>query len=204
MTTKNLNGSAQWFDGKSTPRSMPVPWKNNSNGKQTELAFIQIADNWQETSTLLAALERIESWIFSRIVETVWWQALTPHMQTPAEGSSTPKARKVLGPSLGDQQQGTFSVNLWKAAFHDAYSRLCPLRAGGHECGCLPVLAKLVMEQCVARLDVAMFNAILRESASEIPTDPISDPIVDPKVLPIPAGELSFGSGAQLKNSVCT
>ncbi|KAF7108373.1 hypothetical protein CFC21_108862 [Triticum aestivum] len=201
MTSKNLNGSAQWFDGKSTPRSMPVPW-NHSNGKQTELAFIQIADNWQETSTLLAALERIESWIFSRIVETVWWQALTPHMQTPAEGSSTPKARKVLGPSLGDQQQGTFSVNLWKAAFHDAYSRLCPLRAGGHECGCLPVLAKLVMEQCVARLDVAMFNAILRESASEIPTDPISDPIVDPKVLPIPAGELSFGSGAQLKNSI--
>jgi hypothetical protein len=60
------------------------------------------------------------------------------------------------------------------------------------------------MEPCVARLDVAMFNAILRESANEIPTDPISDPIVDPKVLPIPAGDLSFGSGAQLKNSVRT
>lgn len=60
------------------------------------------------------------------------------------------------------------------------------------------------MEQCVARLDVAMFNAILRESANEIPTDPVSDPILDPKVLPIPAGDLSFGSGAQLKNSVCT
>jgi hypothetical protein len=60
-----------------------------------------------------------------------------------------------------------------------------------------------VMEQCVARLDVAMFNAILRESAHEIPTDPISDPIVDSRVLPIPAGDLSFGSGAQLKNSVC-
>lgn len=61
-----------------------------------------------------------------------------------------------------------------------------------------------VMEQCVARLDVAMFNAILRESANEIPTDPVSDPIVDSKVLPIPAGDLSFGSGAQLKNSVST
>lgn len=58
------------------------------------------------------------------------------------------------------------------------------------------------MEQCVARLDVAMFNAILRESANEIPTDPVSDPILDSKVLPIPAGDLSFGSGAQLKNSV--
>lgn len=55
----------------------------------------------------------------------------------------------------------------------------------------------------MARLDVAMFNAILRESANEIPTDPVSDPIVEHKVLPIPAGDLSFGSGAQLKNSVC-
>lgn len=58
------------------------------------------------------------------------------------------------------------------------------------------------MEQCISRLDVAMFNAILRQSANEIPTDPVSDPIADPKVLPIPAGDLSFGSGAQLKKSV--
>lgn len=35
------------------------------------------------------------------------------------------------------------------------------------------------MEQCVARLDVAMFNAILRESANEIPTDPVSDRSLD-------------------------
>jgi len=58
------------------------------------------------------------------------------------------------------------------------------------------------MEHCIARLDIAMFNAILRESENEIPTDPISDPIVDSRVLPIPAGNLSFGSGAQLKSSV--
>lgn len=58
------------------------------------------------------------------------------------------------------------------------------------------------MEQLVARLDVAMFNAILRESAEEMPTDPVSDPISDSKVLPIPAGKSSFGSGAQLKNAV--
>lgn len=59
------------------------------------------------------------------------------------------------------------------------------------------------MEQCISRLDVAMFNAILRESAYEFPTDPVSDPIVDSKVLPISAGDLSFGSGALLKKSVC-
>ncbi|CAO2207206.1 unnamed protein product [Urochloa humidicola] len=199
-TTTAMNGNvgAKNLDGKPTT----MLWRNSSNGKQAKLAAMQMPDDWQEASTLLASLEKIESWIFSRIVDTVWWQALTPHMQTPAEGSSTPKAGRVLGPALGNQQQGTFSVNLWKAAFYDSFSRMCPLRAGGHECGCLPVLAKLVMEQCVARLDVAMFNAILRESASEIPTDPISDPIVDPKVLPIPAGDLSFGSGAQLKNSI--
>ena len=58
------------------------------------------------------------------------------------------------------------------------------------------------MEQCVARLDVAMFNAMLRESVDEIPSDPVSDPISDPIVLPIPAGTSSFGAGAQLKNAV--
>ncbi|KAJ7970631.1 nucleolar protein gar2-related [Quillaja saponaria] len=55
---------------------------------------------------------------------------------------------------------------------------------------------------CVARLDVAMFNAILRESAEEIPTDPVSDSIGDPKVIPIPAAKSSFGAGAQLKNAI--
>lgn len=58
------------------------------------------------------------------------------------------------------------------------------------------------MEQCVARLDVAMFNAVLRDSGDEIPTDPVSDPISDLLVLPIPAGKASFGAGAQLKNAV--
>eukprot|EP00262_Sarcandra_glabra_P003025 TRINITY_DN13465_c0_g3_i1.p1 TRINITY_DN13465_c0_g3~~TRINITY_DN13465_c0_g3_i1.p1 ORF type:complete len:346 (-),score=65.12 TRINITY_DN13465_c0_g3_i1:117-1109(-) len=104
--------------------------------------------------------------------------------------------------SLSDHQQGNFSIDLWKKAFKDACERLCPVRGGRHECGCLPVLARLVMEQCVARLDVAMFNAILRESADEIPTDPVSDPISDAKVLPIPAGRSSFGAGAQLKNAI--
>lgn len=70
------------------------------------------------------------------------------------------------------------------------------------QCDLILILSFQVMEQCVARLDVAMFNAILRESADEIPTDPVSDPISDPKVLLIPPGKLSFGAGAQLKNAV--
>ncbi|KAJ0965119.1 hypothetical protein J5N97_026257 [Dioscorea zingiberensis] len=182
----------------------PVEWKTSKDSKQAKMpSFMQQVNDWQETSTFLFALEKIESWIFSRTVESVWWQSFTPHMHSPSEDFyATESFGKLLGPALGDQQQGSFSINIWKSAFRDAFTRICPVRAGGHECGCLPVLAKMVMEKCVSRLDVAMFNAILRESANEIPTDPVSDPIVDAKVIPIPAGNLSFGSGAQLKNSI--
>ncbi|XP_077214759.1 uncharacterized protein LOC143849578 [Tasmannia lanceolata] len=193
------NGNGKRSDGKPS-----LKWKRSSGNKQVKsLGFVEFVDDWQETNTFTAALEKIESWIFSRIVESVWWQTLTPHMQPPVKDLYAVKGSgRLLGPALGDQQQGHFSINLWRSAFQDAFQRLCPVRAGGHECGCLPVLARMVMEHCVARLDVAMFNAILRESANEIPTDPVSDPIVDSRVLPIPAGDLSFGSGAQLKNSV--
>lgn len=43
-----------------------------------------------------------------------------------------------------DQDQGSISLDLWKKAFKDARERLCPVRAGGHDCGCLPELARLV------------------------------------------------------------
>ncbi|KAG4927910.1 hypothetical protein JHK82_053602 [Glycine max] len=217
------NAAGKRNDGK----SMALKWKGSSNGKPGN-GFMPLVEDWQETGTFTFALERVESWIFSRIVESVWWQdaidtidlciilrstfynmksmiyfqALTPYMHSPVGDSSNKPIGKLMGPALGDHNQGNFSINLWRNAFQDAFQRLCPVRAGGHECGCLPVLARMVMEQCIARLDVAMFNALLRESALEIPTDPISDPIVNSKVLPIPAGDLSFGSGAQLKNSV--
>lgn len=50
------------------------------------------------------------------------------------------------------------------------------------------------MEQCITRLDFALFNAILRKSIDEIPTDPVAYPISDVEVLPIPAGKASFGA----------
>lgn len=30
--------------------------------------------SWQDPKTFLVALEKVEAWIFSRIVESVWWQ----------------------------------------------------------------------------------------------------------------------------------
>ena len=79
------------------------------------------------------------------LTDMFWFQTLTPHMQPPAKVSCTNKTIECLvGPALGDQQQGSFSINLWKNAFQDAFQRLCPVRAGGHECGCLPVIARMV------------------------------------------------------------
>ncbi|XP_038973301.1 uncharacterized protein LOC103717740 isoform X2 [Phoenix dactylifera] len=142
MRAFDSNGVAKKDEGKSTP----LKWKIIAGNKQGKsFGLMQQIDDWQETSTFTAALEKIESWIFSRIVESVWWQTLTPHMQSPVEEMYTTKGYgRLLGPALGDQQQGSFSVNLWKSAFHDAFTRLCPVRAGGHECGCLPVLARMI------------------------------------------------------------
>lgn len=30
--------------------------------------------SWEDPETFLVALEKVEAWIFSRIVESVWWQ----------------------------------------------------------------------------------------------------------------------------------
>ncbi|KAK9010841.1 hypothetical protein V6N11_043709 [Hibiscus sabdariffa] len=186
------------------PASSPLKWKESSPVRKEN----KTSSDWDNPLVFILALEGVETWIFSRIIESVWWQTLIPHMQSVARdeidkgmGSGSSKSYgRICGSS--NQDRGNFSLDHWKTAFKDACERLCPVRAAGHECGCLCLLSKLIMEQCVARLDVAMFNAILRDSTDEIPTDPVSDPISDPVVLPIPAGKISFGAGAQLKNAV--
>ncbi|KAL3629104.1 hypothetical protein CASFOL_026326 [Castilleja foliolosa] len=175
----------------------------NKNGKKksspaltkriTRGALTNTLSDWDNPLTFGAALERVEEWIFSRIIESLWWQVFTPHMQ------SRSGAAKALRKS---SQSNQFSLQLWKKAFGDACERICPVRAEGHNCGCLSVLSKLIMDQLIARLDVSMFNAILRESDDEIPTNPIDDPISDAAVLPIQTGRASFGAGALLKNAV--
>lgn len=58
-------------------------------------------------------------------------------------GSGSRKNYRRTSSSV-DQEQSNFSLELWKKAFRDACERLCPVRAGGHECGCLPLLSRLV------------------------------------------------------------
>ncbi|GMJ08853.1 hypothetical protein HRI_004554500 [Hibiscus trionum] len=189
--------------------SSPLKWKESSPGsKENKLISYGSFSDWESPVAFTSALEKVEAWIFSRIVESVWWQTLTPHMQSAARDEIDSGMGSASGKSFGrvsstcDLDQMSFSLDHWKNAFKDACERLCPVRAAGHECGCLHLLSRLIMEQCVARLDVAMFNAVLRDSGDEIPTDPVSDPISDLLVLPIPAGKASFGAGAQLKNAI--
>lgn len=79
----------------------------------------------------------------------VTFQTLTPHMQSSAAktldkcvSSSSCKNNKKA--NNVDHEQANTALELWKKAFKDACERLCPVRAGGHECGCLPVLHRLV------------------------------------------------------------
>ncbi|KAG5624519.1 hypothetical protein H5410_009737 [Solanum commersonii] len=203
--TETMLGEAVSKDKKNI--SSPLKWETFSSNVIRD-DFCESFGNWEDPRTFTRALQRTEAWIFSLIVESIWWQTLTPHMQSGAAKEIRLSMNSLISKvyrrtaSPDNEEHGSYSSELWKKAFKDACERICPVRAGGHECGCLRFLSKLIMEQCVARLDVAMFNAILRESADEIPSDPISDPISDADVLPIPAGHASFGAGAQLKNTV--
>ncbi|XP_010491284.1 PREDICTED: uncharacterized protein LOC104768896 [Camelina sativa] len=169
----------------------------NRNGSNS------LEEDWTDVRTLITALRRVESCLFTQVVESIWSQVMMVHMRPQGVDSTM---GEIMGnfsePATCDKLQESFSVNLWKRAFEEAFQRLCPVQAAKRKCGCLHVLTRMVMEQCIVRLDVAMFNAILREWAHQTSSDPASDPITDPRVLPIPAGVLSFESGVKLKNTV--
>ena len=67
------NGGGKKSEGK--PASLKWKCSPNKNG------FVEFIDDWQETRTFTAALEKVESWIFSRIVESIWWQVYKLHSQ---------------------------------------------------------------------------------------------------------------------------
>lgn len=65
-------------------------------------------------------------------------------MQSAAAKSSSSRKTYAKRYTIGDQDQGNFSIDLWKRAFKDACERLCPLRGGGLECGCLHLISRMV------------------------------------------------------------
>lgn len=66
-----LNGGVKKNEG----NSLSIKWKGNSGSRQTSKNGLMLqGDDWKETQTFTTALEKVESWIFSRIVESIWWQ----------------------------------------------------------------------------------------------------------------------------------
>lgn len=57
-------------------KSSPLKWESISY-KNEKFSFSEEFGDWDDPDTLISALERIENWIFSRTVESVWWQVHT-------------------------------------------------------------------------------------------------------------------------------
>ncbi|KAF7071357.1 hypothetical protein CFC21_076692 [Triticum aestivum] len=136
------------YSSKTAPRRNSASMWESLNRKKGNFLSPEF-DNWEDIDTFIAALKKIESWIFSRIVECIWWQAFTPHMQSAyisTKSKTGLNAKKCYGriTVVGNQQQATLSIDIWKKAFKQASEKICPVRAAGHECGCLPMLAKLI------------------------------------------------------------
>eukprot|EP00850_Spirogloea_muscicola_P011811 SM000074S21721 [mRNA] locus=s74:527540:534972:- [translate_table: standard] len=179
--------------------------------------------DWEQPQALLAALARVERWLHSRVLQIIWWHIMTPAMQKKekqtAMAAAAPPARlesipldselyradslkpSVTGESPGRQAEG--AISRWRWALLEVFRKLCPARGIGEDCGCLPTLTWQVLEQCGARLDTALFNALLRDGGGAgMPTDPVSDPLTEPAALPIQPGQLTFGGGVQLKIAI--
>lgn len=55
--------------------SSQLKWKGSSPGrKENAKALYGSLGNWEDPHMFVSALEKIEGWIFSRIVESIWWQ----------------------------------------------------------------------------------------------------------------------------------
>lgn len=44
--------------------------------KEEKNNILESFDNWEDPHIFMVALEKFEVWIFSRIVESVWWQVI--------------------------------------------------------------------------------------------------------------------------------
>lgn len=61
--------------GKSSLNGRSLKKRNEfSSNKDLNNSLTDELGDWEDTETFMLALEQVEAWIFSRIVESVWWQ----------------------------------------------------------------------------------------------------------------------------------
>jgi len=66
-------------------------WKGDKNESTATLGY-ECFGNWDDPHVFISALEKVEAWIFSRIVESIWWQVISYSYPGPAEHMLRPKA----------------------------------------------------------------------------------------------------------------
>lgn len=49
---------------------------------------VENSEHWDDLQTFTGLLEKFEAWIFSRIVESVWWQVISPYSIPPNDVTS--------------------------------------------------------------------------------------------------------------------
>ena len=68
------------FSVNTTPKvkdrlSSPLKWKMYSPIKREGIELLRSrSSDWEDPHMFTCTLEKIEAWIFSRIVESIWWQ----------------------------------------------------------------------------------------------------------------------------------
>jgi len=93
MTLSNPSGSRTRKNGevKVGKVTQPLMWRGFSPRKNDNTAFENGGiGHWDDPNVFTSALEKVEAWIFSRIVESIWWQVmfssytkgLSPHMSS--------------------------------------------------------------------------------------------------------------------------
>lgn len=57
------------------PKSSPSSWKDSIHleGKKDNPSF-ECSSDWGNPHSFTTALEKIEAWIFTRVVKSLWWQ----------------------------------------------------------------------------------------------------------------------------------
>ncbi|MCO5559934.1 hypothetical protein L7F22_013538 [Adiantum nelumboides] len=103
-----------------------------------------------------------------------------------------------------EEVEATIYIKVVEAVWWQTGLKNCPVLSGGKICSCVSGLPRVVIEECVARLDVLMFNAILPISESELSRKPMSAVLFEGDLLPISPRHMTFGAGMQLKNVVGT
>nr|DAD40140.1 TPA_asm: hypothetical protein HUJ06_014463 [Nelumbo nucifera] len=64
-------------------KSSPLKWNESSLNKKEKFVFSNDFDDWEDPQTFVTALENVEAWIFSQIIESVGGRSIPSAFHLP-------------------------------------------------------------------------------------------------------------------------